>query len=299
MTWRTLVHISDPHIATRPGQGIAAVVDTGARFAEAIRVVNALEPRPEAVIVTGDLVDSAAKHEYDFLVSLLDQLRCPYFLLVGNHDDREVMRGVFPPEAGVDLHHSLFQQYRLRFDGLNVLALDTAVTGRPHGELCAKRLDWLATSLQADPLTPTLIAMHHPPMLTGDAAMDDIGLTATSRAGLAEVIGIHPQITAIACGHLHRSCMSIFCGVRVACAPSTAHQMPMRLGGLVPLSFHTGVGGFLVHAWRPGQPLTTHLIPVEASAQLHCYDDLLTSTGAHRDHEVSRKSANCGHLRNP
>ncbi|MDH7480280.1 MAG: hypothetical protein QHH02_09735, partial [Syntrophomonadaceae bacterium] len=75
--------------------------------------------------------------------------------------------------------------------------------------LCATRLRWLDETLAQAPDTPTLMAMHHPPFQTGIAHMDAMGLREGGEA-LAEVLGRHPQVRRIVCGHLHRSIVGTF-----------------------------------------------------------------------------------------
>lgn len=51
-----LAQISDLHIK-RPGQLAYRRVDTAAALARCVAKLNALVPRPDAVLVTGDLTD--------------------------------------------------------------------------------------------------------------------------------------------------------------------------------------------------------------------------------------------------
>jgi hypothetical protein len=59
----------------------------------AIAYVNALAPRPDAVIVTGDITSSSWPTQWTKARALLDALEMPFFPLMGNHDvwpyDRE------------------------------------------------------------------------------------------------------------------------------------------------------------------------------------------------------------------
>ena len=77
-----LAQISDLHIMA---QGTLAYgrVDTAAFLARAIGVLNALDPRPDAVLVTGDLVDAGGIDEYRHLRTLLDTLAIPWRVMAG------------------------------------------------------------------------------------------------------------------------------------------------------------------------------------------------------------------------
>ncbi len=80
-----LAQISDLHIKN-PGALAYRRVDTAAALTRCIARLNALAPRPDAVIMTGDLVDQGSPEQYRHLKSLLAALEIPYYLLVGNHD---------------------------------------------------------------------------------------------------------------------------------------------------------------------------------------------------------------------
>ena len=54
-----------------------------------------LEPPPDVIVITGDLVDKGDPAEYDHLRSLLAPLAMPYFVIPGNHDAREELRAAF------------------------------------------------------------------------------------------------------------------------------------------------------------------------------------------------------------
>ncbi len=93
-----LAQISDPHIK-RAGALAYRRVDTAAYLARCVARLNTLDPRPEAVVVTGDLVDAGDLLEYEVLAKLLAPLAMPDYLLVGNHDDRTALRQVFGEHA--------------------------------------------------------------------------------------------------------------------------------------------------------------------------------------------------------
>ncbi|MBF5013816.1 metallophosphoesterase, partial [Burkholderia pseudomultivorans] len=136
-----LAQISDLHIK-RPGQLAYRRVDTAAALARCIARLNALVPRPDAVLVTGDLTDFGHDDEYRHLRELLAPLEIPYYLMVGNHDDRAGLRRAFPDRP--ELQGGEFVQYALDVGSVRVLALDSQVPGASHGDLCDARLGWLA-----------------------------------------------------------------------------------------------------------------------------------------------------------
>ena len=231
------------------GERVRADIDTAAWLARAVATLNALVPRPEIAIVTGDLVDHGEPAEYENLRRLLAPLSMPVFLIAGNHDTRDGIRAHFGGDGY--LPATGFLQYAIEDFAVRIVALDTLVEGSHHGELCAERLDWLDRTLAARPEKPTLVMMHHPPFATGITYMDEHGFR--SADALAAVIARHPQIERIACGHLHRSIDRRFAGT----APSTAHQVRLDLRPGVRLHFRLEPPGYQLHLWDGGG-LVTH-----------------------------------------
>jgi 3',5'-cyclic AMP phosphodiesterase CpdA len=69
--------------------------DTAPYLARAVATLNALVPRPDIAVVTGDLVDHGEPEEYEQLRHLLARLSMPVFVIPGNHDAREPLREAF------------------------------------------------------------------------------------------------------------------------------------------------------------------------------------------------------------
>src|SRR5207237_9481603 len=136
--------------------------------------VTRLDPLPDVTGITGDLVDRGEPAEYDHLRHLLAPLRMPVYIIPGNHDAREPLRAAFGADGY--LSGDGFIQYAIEDYPLRLVALDTLVAGKHHGELCAERLDWLDHALAAAPDRPTIVMMHHPPFVLGIDYMDKYGL---------------------------------------------------------------------------------------------------------------------------
>ena len=254
-----IAQISDTHILapgkryhgpvqTPGGERVTGEFDTAACLSRAIAALNALFPRPDITVITGDLVDHGEPEEYEHLRALLAPLQMPFFVIPGNHDAREPLReafrrdGYFPAKG--------FLQYAIEDGPLRILALDTLVPGKHHGSLCMERLDWLDRALAMQPGRPTVIIMHHPPFPTAITYMDNYGLE--NAAGFAEIVARHPQVERILCGHLHRAIDRRFAGTVAGTAPATAHQVRLNLVPGAPLRFVAEPPGYQLHLWQDG-----------------------------------------------
>ena len=254
-----IAQISDTHVCPE-GTRLYGRIDTNAGLARAIETVNRLRPRPDLVLMTGDLAESGQPAQYAMLRKLLSRLEMPIFVLPGNHDSREGLRAAFS-DHGYLSGAGEFLHYAADLGPIRLIALDTQVPGADGGALCAERLAWLESELTRSQERPTLIAMHHPPVPIGVDWLDRSNCA--NAEGLAAIVARHPQVERILCGHVHRAVQIRFAGTVVATAPSTAYQVALELGHDGEPHLIEEPPGFLLHRWHGGA-LTSHVVPVGA-----------------------------------
>lgn len=241
-----IAQISDPHV--RPsGILYKDVLDTNAALAAAVRQINALDLRPDLVVLTGDVVDEGHPDEYAAARDILAALKPPLMVIPGNHDDPATVRAAFPdppPDAGP----------------VRVIGFDVTVPGFHHGEVTDAGVSWLERTLAAEPDRPTVLLMHQPPIVTGIPYLDKYNCRGGDR--LAGIVARFPAIERILCGHVHRTMQMRFAGALLCTAPSTGTAIALRpMAGAAPASF-LEPPGFLLHHWRPDVGILTHLVPV-------------------------------------
>ncbi len=219
-----IAQITDLHMVER-GQKLGGLLNSDTMVEAAVTHLNQMLPRPDVVLVTGDLTDHGTGREYAGLRECLDTLAMPYYVIPGNHDQRAPLREHFGRR--LPSLPSGFFQYAIDDHPVRLLALDTVVEGQEHGLLCHERLQWLAAELERAPDRPTLIFMHHPPFQTGIWWMDAVGLSGAP--ALRHLIAEHPQVQRIICGHLHRPIQTNWGSTLISVAPSTAYQVHLDL----------------------------------------------------------------------
>lgn len=248
-----LAQLSDPHLGAGWGAG-----DPAAKLAAAVAAVRALPAPPDAVLVTGDLADTAADAEYEQVRALLAPLEAPLHVLAGNHDDRRALHRHF----GVPGGDGEPVRYAVDLGPLRLVVLDTTIPGADPGALDAAQLAWLDAELAAAPDQPALLAMHHPPIVTGVAMWDEFALAAADRRALAEVVARHPQVRRVTAGHLHRATTGALAGRPVTVAPSTYVQLPPAYGeDDLALELADEPAGFVLHAVTDGE-VVSYVLPV-------------------------------------
>lgn len=256
-----LAQISDLHIK-RPGALAYRRVDTAAALVRCIERLNTLAPQPDAVVVTGDLVDTGSPEEYRHLRALLAPLAIPCYLLVGNHDARNTLRDVFADHAYLHTGGE-FVQYAVDIGPIRLIALDSQTPGQSAGSLCEARLAWLEAELQAARSKLVIAALHHPPFACGIGHMDAQRLEPASSAKLAALVNRFPNIERVICGHVHRPMHLRFAGTIASAVPAPAHQVALDLRQHAPSAFRLEPPAFALHLFEPAVGLVTHHAYVE------------------------------------
>jgi 3',5'-cyclic-AMP phosphodiesterase len=232
-----IVQIGDLHLGAS-----WADRDPARELARCIAAIDRHNLMIAAVLVLGDLAEHAIDAEYRDARAQLRGINAPIHVAMGNRDDRGRLRHHFGlmPEGPVPLN------YAIDIEPFRVLVLDTSVPGSDAGQLDARSLRWLHDELSADRTAPTLLAMHHPPVLTGSRPWDRIALDGESRLSLAAELAEHQQVRAILGAHLHRPLVSEFAGRPVLVSPSTYAQFPLSLTAAT-LEPGDEPPGYLVH----------------------------------------------------
>ena len=273
-----IAQITDCHV----GFDLADPDEDNVRRLRAVLELLANGPnRPDLVLLSGDLTNHGEPESYARLAALLAGYDLPFHPMVGNHDERSAFRAAFP-QAPV---HDGFVQYELPLPGLRLIALDTIDPGRHGGAFCAERAAWLSAKLDADPATPVLIAMHHPPIVSGIDWMDGTG-NETWIARFTAAIEGRPQVRAIVAGHLHRAIHTMVARVPLTVCPASAPAVALDLSAVDPecpdgrAMVVAEPAGYALHHWH-GARLVSHIGSVSPDGpwQVHArYDEAFQGT---------------------
>ena len=248
-----IAQLSDPHLCP-PGKLYQSVLDTNARFAEALAQVARLSP--DLVILSGDLAEHGAPQEYALARELLSPLAAPILAIPGNHDDREAFRAglsglpnLIPLTETGPLHATAEGPVR-------VIGFDVTVPGDHHGLVTPDHAAWLDTTLSAASDTPTLLMLHQPPFATGIGFADEYRCYGEDL--LADTLLRHPQVIRVLAGHVHRFTLTEFAGRPALTAPATSTSLALRLEPDAAPASYTEPSGMLLHLWQGGR-LVSHL----------------------------------------
>ncbi len=191
-------------------RGVATAATLGRCVAHARR----LHPRPDAILLTGDLVhDDPAG--YALLRAQFGDAGAPVHCLPGNHDD--------PADVGGELDGPPFvHDFATRHGAWLFVMLDSTVAGENGGHLDDGQLARLDAALAAQPDLHALIGLHHHPVPHGSAWLDELMLD--NAEDFFAVLARHDNVRALAWGHTHQPFEGMHGRIRLMGTPSTCMQ---------------------------------------------------------------------------
>lgn len=212
----TVLHLSDVH-ATETGL-LYGAVDGLAQLERVGDYARASGITPEAVVVTGDLVQRGNPLAYDAVAQscrrLGEAVAAPVLTVLGNHDD---------PVAARSLAHHQHAHYGAHeIDGYRVIRLDSHT-----GALDQEQLDWLAETLSHRTEHGSILALHHAPLGSPMPLLSKQGLAQPEQ--LLQVLE-GSDVRAILAGHFHHVLTASVRGIPMFVGPSLAYHQIMNAG---------------------------------------------------------------------
>ncbi|MEO8651092.1 MAG: metallophosphoesterase [Hyphomicrobiaceae bacterium] len=212
-----IAQISDTHIALDTPDADRRLSD----FARTIAHINALDPQPDLIVHTGDIVHNGRPDEYAQAVAVLAEARAPAYALAGNKDDRANLRAAFSTFEYLSAGSGPIQ-YAIDDFPIRLLLLDTLSTTSGKGDFCAERARHLIAMIDADATRPIAAFAHHPPfeVLVGPERIHFEDATAMER--LREALQHSGRVVGLFCGHVHRPTTGAVGRIPVTVATSLA-----------------------------------------------------------------------------
>jgi 3',5'-cyclic-AMP phosphodiesterase len=212
-----IAQISDTHIALDTADADRRISD----FERTIADINALDPAPDVIVHTGDIVHNGRADEYAKAVATLARARRPVYVLAGNKDDRANLRAAFAAGGYLD-PDSGFIDYIVEDYPVRLIAVDTLNTRSNKGDFCAERAERLIAMIDADAAKPIAIFAHHPPfeVLVGPDRINFETPEMVQR--LRRAVQHSGRVIAIVSGHVHRGTAGCVGSIPATVMPSIA-----------------------------------------------------------------------------
>jgi len=189
-------------------------VATEATLARCVAHARRRHPRPDAVLLTGDLAHDDARG-YASLRARFQDAGAPVHCLPGNHDDPAAVRAALDGQPFV-------HDFARRYDGWMIVMMDSTVAGEHGGRFDAEELARLDAALAAQRGAHALVCLHHHPVPHGSAWLDELMLE--NAAEFFEVLGRHDGVRGLAWGHTHQPFEGMHGRIRLMGTPSTCMQ---------------------------------------------------------------------------
>ncbi len=215
-----IAQLSDPHLRD---DGADPFHDPAEALLRAFAQIATMDAKPDAIVLTGDIIDRSAKG-YAHALPLLRQPPVPLWPMPGNHDDAAGFRIAFEGWADFAPDHL---SYTAPIADLQLIALDSTLRDGSPG-LDSVRLDWLAGVL-GNSREPALLALHHPPFATGTPHLDNPGF---QNADALKYLIERSAVCRIIAGHSHRAMQTSWAGCLSSTAPAIGHGLSLSLSGV-------------------------------------------------------------------
>ena len=214
-----ILHFTDSHLFTNKLGKLKGIRPFDS-FQSVLAHAYARYPKPDAIVLGGDMAQDELATTYRMVVDLLREYEwhAPVMISPGNHANLGVLESSLVPQLKAKFSYSA----HLQLGCWQVITLSTHEKGSVGGYIAETELIRLETLLADSGDQLTLLALHHHPIPVGSRWMDMIGLR--NRQQLWGLLSQFPQVKALLCGHIHQVLDAVHNNIRVLGSPSTCIQ---------------------------------------------------------------------------
>jgi 3',5'-cyclic AMP phosphodiesterase CpdA len=212
-----VAQISDTHIALDAPDADQRIED----FERTIADINRLDPAPNVIVHTGDIVHNGRPDEYARAVRILANAKSPVYVIPGNKDDRANLRAAFSRDGYLE-SGSGFIDYAIEDYPVRLIMADTLNTSSNKGDFCPQRADRLADLIDAEKSKPIAVFAHHPPfeVKVGPEPFNFESPEMMER--LQRALQRSGRVISVFSGHVHRGTAGYVGSIPVVVMPSVA-----------------------------------------------------------------------------
>ena len=210
-----LLQLTDTHLHAAQDSQLHGVTTQDTFLAVLDHVRKDSRWPPDAIVVTGDIVQDGSRAGYQRFRETLEAFGLPVFCIPGNHDDPVLMTELLSTPPFQLCGDAKLGEWRVMF-------LNTFQKGEEAGAVGRDGLAVLEESLSRYSDEQILICMHHQPLAMGSPWLDGVGLRDAQE--FLEIIDRHDQVRGVLWGHVHQASDRQRNNVRFLSTPSTCFQ---------------------------------------------------------------------------
>ncbi len=214
--WR-IVQLTDSHLFADPERRLQGM-NTRESFNAVVDLVKQEQTDIDLILGTGDITqdnsEAAYRYFHDHALSLAPAMAwCP-----GNHDEAETF---YQLEFARDNIPRFIDN-----DHWRIVLLNSSVSDAVHGYLESDELEALDVALATAGNRHVLVALHHNPIPSGSAWLDNHILK--NAQDLYQVLAPYNSVRGLLWGHIHQHVEKVIDGVLHLSTPSTCIQFAPR-----------------------------------------------------------------------
>ncbi len=209
-----IIHITDTHLLNHEND-IFYGFNTRKSFEKVVQKSLREHSNADCILLTGDISQNAAAQSYRQLMSIMETIDIPIYAVPGNHDSPQWLQQIFDdcPNESICVVD--------RFDYPLVL-ISSCKQGVHQGEISSQSLQQLKCYLDTCEHDLVIMGIHHPPVDTGSAWLDALGLR--NQREFLEILKNYSINIIMLCGHIHQELEVSFEHLKILATPSTCHQ---------------------------------------------------------------------------
>ncbi|MFI5381221.1 MAG: metallophosphoesterase family protein [Tepidisphaerales bacterium] len=212
-----IAQISDTHIALDIPDADRRIRDLALTIAD----INALDPAPDVIVHTGDIVHNGRQDEYAQAVAALAKAHAPLYVVAGNRDNRANLCAAFSA-GGYLAPDSDFIDYAIDDYPVRLIAADTLNSSSNKGDFCCERVRRLIDLIDAETTKPIAVFTHHPPFEVTVGPEQLHFETPEQMSRLRRALQHSGRVVAVFSGHVHRAAAGHVGSIPATVVPCTA-----------------------------------------------------------------------------
>ena len=209
-----ILQITDCHLGRDADESLLGL-KTADSFTDVLQRAAEQDGKFDLVLCSGDISNDGTAASYDRFIKAVRQYipATPLAWLPGNHDDPASMRAI---------HSAAPKAEYLSLGDWRIIMLNSRVPFEERGELPQSELNRLERLLESDPVSPTLIFLHHQLVPVGSAWIDQY--VVSNADDFFTITDRFDNVRAVSWGHVHQEFCTVRNGVDLLATPSTCVQ---------------------------------------------------------------------------